>query len=143
MHSISSGLKIPTAIAVDWINRAFYWVDQRVKTISKADLNGSNQEVVISNLSKPFALIVLPCERYVGYIELQVIVGYWQILVGPMSADDILSVVKQSPGQTSFGFPGAFEYKYPSEAAIICGAMQPVGMNPAVLQMPSFVSLSR
>ena len=59
------GLKNPTSVAVDWIEKELYWIDFKQRTIGKAQVNGSNQRTLFTGTktSTPHRLIVIPCKR--------------------------------------------------------------------------------
>ena len=50
----------PEALAVDWVSDKLYWTDQDLKKVLRANLNGTNPEVVVDNLKSPRGIAIDP-----------------------------------------------------------------------------------
>ena len=58
---ISSQIKHPDGLAVDWVARNLYWTDAGTDQIEVSRLNGLSREVLISeNLDEPRAIALDP-----------------------------------------------------------------------------------
>lgn len=96
--TVAATLKIPLAnyisspIALDYnfLDEKVYWADLGLETISRAFLNGSSQETIVSSrLSYPYGLAVDPfgqnvywTERYANVIEVASLNGrYRRVLI--------------------------------------------------------------
>ncbi|KXJ05767.1 Low-density lipoprotein receptor-related protein 6, partial [Exaiptasia diaphana] len=61
MIIISTGLRRPQGIAVDWVGMNLYWTDSGTDLIEVSRLNGSSRHVIISSgLSEPRSIVVHP-----------------------------------------------------------------------------------
>jgi hypothetical protein len=56
-HSVASGFNTTGSVAVDSANGTIFWNDT-VSHIKKADLDGSNQTTLFTNISSPSSLVV-------------------------------------------------------------------------------------
>ena len=52
-------------IAVDWVHNLIYWVDNSLKRIEVANLNGDQRTVLFTDLHSPKDIIVDPINRSV------------------------------------------------------------------------------
>ena len=59
----------PFAISVDSEERKIYWTDTYFETISRADFDGSNIEVLIENQNNPRGIAVDPVNRYLYWTD--------------------------------------------------------------------------
>jgi sugar lactone lactonase YvrE len=50
----------PEGLVVDWVSNKLYWADQDLKKVFRANLNGTNPEVVATNLTSPRGIAVDP-----------------------------------------------------------------------------------
>ena len=58
---VSSEVKHPDGVAVDWVARNLYWTDTGTDRIEVSRLNGSSRKVLISeNLDEPRAITLDP-----------------------------------------------------------------------------------
>ena len=58
---VSSEVKHPDGVAVDWVGRNLYWTDTGTDSIEVSRLNGSSRKVIISeNLDEPRAITLDP-----------------------------------------------------------------------------------
>ena len=58
---ISSQIKHPVGLAVDWVARNLYWTDTGTDRIEVSRLNGSSRKLLISeNLDEPRAIALDP-----------------------------------------------------------------------------------
>ena len=54
VHScVNQGLGAPLGIAVDSLNGKIYWTDYGTHTVQRAELDGSNIEILVENLPMP------------------------------------------------------------------------------------------
>lgn len=56
----------PEGMAVDWLNDKLYWTDQDLKKVVRADLDGSNAEIIVDGLQSPRAIAIDPYLKYVA-----------------------------------------------------------------------------
>ncbi|CAH1788845.1 unnamed protein product [Owenia fusiformis] len=67
---VSSGLKMPEGIAVDWVAKNVYWTDWGHDVIEVSRLNGSSRYVVLAdNMDKPGAIVVHPNKGYMFWVD--------------------------------------------------------------------------
>ena len=58
---VSSEIKYPQDVAVDWVARNLYWTDTGTDRIEVSRLNGSSRKVLIDeNLDEPRAIALDP-----------------------------------------------------------------------------------
>ena len=58
---VSSNVKHPDGVAVDWMGRNLYWTDTGIDKIEVSTLNGSSRKVLISeNLDEPRGIALDP-----------------------------------------------------------------------------------
>ena len=58
---VSSDVKHPDGVAVDWVGRNLYWTDTGTDRIEVSKLNGMSRKVLISeNLDEPRAITLDP-----------------------------------------------------------------------------------
>ena len=58
---VSSEVKHPDGVAVDWVGRNLYWTDTGTDRIEVSRLNGSSRKVLISeDLDEPRAIALYP-----------------------------------------------------------------------------------
>ena len=60
---ISSQIKHPDGLAVDWVARNLYWTDTGTDRIEVSRLNGTSRKVLINeNLDEPRAIALDPAQ---------------------------------------------------------------------------------
>lgn len=65
---ISSGVKTPDGIAVDWIYHHLYWTDTGYNTIEVAAVGGSMRKILVDkDLDEPRSIAVDPENGYVFF----------------------------------------------------------------------------
>ncbi|KAK3726302.1 hypothetical protein QZH41_012731, partial [Actinostola sp. cb2023] len=70
VEDIVNDVKVPDAIAVDWIGRKIYWTDGDLNLIELAELDGSNRMTLYSSgLDEPRAIAVNPFKGYVYWSD--------------------------------------------------------------------------
>lgn len=67
---ISTGLRTPSGLAVDWTADNLYWSDTESKVIEVSRLDGSSRKAIITeNLNDPRSLIVFPQRGYLFFSD--------------------------------------------------------------------------
>ena len=68
---LHSGLGYPIEIAVNWITRKLYWSDTVLSTIEYSGLDGTNRQVLLSNVNRVEAIAVDPHVNDIYWVSFQ------------------------------------------------------------------------
>nr|AAC63362.1 head-activator binding protein precursor [Hydra viridissima] len=61
---ISSNIRYPNGLAIDYVENRLYWTDAGTYKIESSDLNGQNRKVVTSSTTHPYSLTILKNDIY-------------------------------------------------------------------------------
>ena len=67
---VSEGINSPEGLALDWLAKRLYWVDDRSNTVEVVNTDGSDRRVLKDGLDRPRDIVVDPFQKCVWLIEL-------------------------------------------------------------------------
>ncbi|XP_054289945.1 low-density lipoprotein receptor-related protein 2-like [Macrosteles quadrilineatus] len=65
---------VNVSLAVDWVNKELYWIEENYQRLMKSDLEGGNQKIVVQNSTAysfnfPNNIVVDPCKGLVFFVS--------------------------------------------------------------------------
>ena len=67
---VSEGINSPEGLALDWLAKRLYWVDDMSNTVEVVNTDGSDRRVLKDGLDRPRDIVVDPFQKCVWLIEL-------------------------------------------------------------------------
>nr|XP_060511809.1 pro-epidermal growth factor [Panthera onca] len=68
---IEEAVDVPEGLAIDWIDRKFYWTDRGKSLIEGSDLNGKHREIIIKEeVSQPRGIAVHPMAKRLFWTDM-------------------------------------------------------------------------
>ena len=67
---VSEGINSPEGLALDWVTKRLYWVDDTRNTVEVVNTDGSDRRVLRDGLDRPRDIVVDPFQKCVWLIEL-------------------------------------------------------------------------
>ena len=67
---VSEGINSPEGLALDWVTKRLYWVDDMSNTVEVVNTDGSDRRVLRDGLDRPRDIVVDPFQKCVWLIEL-------------------------------------------------------------------------
>ena len=67
---VSEGINSPEGLALDWLAKRLYWVDDMTNTVEVVKTDGSDRRVLKDGLDRPRDIVVDPFQKCVWLIEL-------------------------------------------------------------------------
>ena len=61
---VSEGINSPEGLALDWLAKRLYWVDDRSNTVEVVNTDGSDRRVLKDGLDRPRDIVVDPFQKY-------------------------------------------------------------------------------
>lgn len=75
---ITEGLGRPWSITLDVENQKFYWSDQLIDKIARADLDGQNQEDILTDIEDAYEVVIDPSAQKLYWINTESFTSYLQ-----------------------------------------------------------------
>ena len=61
---VSEGINSPEGLALDWVTKRLYWVDDMSNTVEVVNTDGSDRRVLKDGLDRPRDIVVDPFQKY-------------------------------------------------------------------------------
>ena len=61
---VSEGINSPEGLALDWLAKRLYWVDDMSNTVEVVNTDGSDRRVLKDGLDRPRDIVVDPFQKY-------------------------------------------------------------------------------
>ena len=61
---VSEGINSPEGLALDWVTKRLYWVDDTRNTVEVVNTDGSDRRVLKDGLDRPRDIVVDPFQKY-------------------------------------------------------------------------------
>ena len=62
---VSEGINSPEGLALDWLAKRLYWVDDMSNTVEVVNTDGSDRRVLKDGLDRPRGIVVDPFQKYI------------------------------------------------------------------------------
>ncbi len=62
---VSEGINSPEGLALDWVTKRLYWVDDTRSTVEVVNTDGSDRRVLKDGLDRPRDIVVDPYQKYI------------------------------------------------------------------------------
>ena len=62
---VSEGINSPEGLALDWVTKRLYWVDDTRNTVEVVNTDGSDRRVLKDGLDRPRGIVADPYQKYI------------------------------------------------------------------------------